>query len=68
MFGMYHYAYIKVYAAPWARATMNVKKPQNQMLSHIENLKVRFLFNKKQIILGLVTHLILRIAIVRNEC
>ena len=55
------------HAPPWARATKNVKKPQNQT-SHVEKLKLRFLHNKKIRLLGSVTHLILETAIVQNKC
>ena len=53
-------------AAPWARATKNVKKPQDQMCELSRSLD--FCLTKKQIILGSVTHMILVFVIVKNEC
>ena len=55
-------------ASPWARATKNVKKPQNQMCESYRKPKVKIFHNKKIRLSGSVTHLILETAIVRNEC
>ena len=46
-----------MHAAPWARATKNVKKP----VSHVEKLDLRFLQNKPETFSVSVTHLILRL-------
>ena len=50
---------------PWARATNNVKKPQNQMCESCKMLDLRFLSNKTETFYVSVTHLILRFAIVQ---
>ena len=54
-------------ATPWARATNNVKKPQNQMCESFRKLDLRFLQNKTETFLVSVTHLILKFAVVQNK-
>ena len=53
--------------APWARATNNVMKPQNQMYESCRKLVFRFFQSKTETFLVLVTHLILRFANVQNK-
>ena len=54
-------------ATPLARATNNVKKPQNQMCESSRKLDLRFLWNKTELFSVLVTQLILSFAIVQNK-
>ena len=54
-------------AAPWAKATNNVKKPQSQICESCRKPDLRFLENKTELFYVSVRHLILRLAIVQNK-
>ena len=52
---------------PWARATNNVKNLRVKYVRHVENLDLRFCWNKTETFLVSVSYLILRFAIVQNK-